>query len=231
MKKLSIKTGCRIVVVLIVLSFAVTGILISLLPDTIPAHYNFAGEVDRYGSKYEHITFPIIAGLFGSGYALWARHMAKKKEQEDTARVLIYVAMFGVLLFTGMGIYYAWKAVAADPSIPAVMAAPDAMKFISIAVGLLLVLLGNVMPKATRNALFGLRTKWSMANDEAWRRSQRFGGFASVITGFVLVIASIFLEGMASLIFCSIAGILWAALCIAASRYFYLQTSQKEEKL
>lgn len=35
----------------------------SHLPDQVPAHFNFKGEVDRYGSKYELIILPVI-GLF-----------------------------------------------------------------------------------------------------------------------------------------------------------------------
>jgi len=33
------------------------------IPDKVPGHFNAAGEVDRWGSKYELITLPIIALL------------------------------------------------------------------------------------------------------------------------------------------------------------------------
>ena len=33
------------------------------LPEQVPGHYNAAGEVDRWGSKYEILTLPII-GVF-----------------------------------------------------------------------------------------------------------------------------------------------------------------------
>ena len=36
------------------------------IPDTVPAHFNAAGEVDRFGSKYEFLILPIIGlMLFG----------------------------------------------------------------------------------------------------------------------------------------------------------------------
>lgn len=31
------------------------------IPNEIPMHYNFAGEIDRWGSKYEMIFLPIIS--------------------------------------------------------------------------------------------------------------------------------------------------------------------------
>ena len=54
---------------------------------------------------------------------------------------------------------------------------PDAMKFVSMILGALLIFCGNIMPKAGRNAVFGLRTRWSMKNDRVWQQqSQRFCG-------------------------------------------------------
>ncbi len=37
-------------------------VLLSLpfLPDKIPAHYNAAGNITRWGSKYENLLFPVI---------------------------------------------------------------------------------------------------------------------------------------------------------------------------
>ena len=41
------------------------------LPDKVPAHYNIAGEVDRWGSKGLLIALPIIGGvIFGAMHAL-----------------------------------------------------------------------------------------------------------------------------------------------------------------
>ncbi len=42
--------------------------------------------------------------------------------------------------------------------------------------GIAFVICGNIMPKSDRNEAFGLRTPWSLSNDEVWRKSQRFGG-------------------------------------------------------
>ena len=39
----------------ILLCIVGTAILLIFTPDTIPVHYNFAGEVDRFGSKYENL--------------------------------------------------------------------------------------------------------------------------------------------------------------------------------
>ena len=56
--------------------------------------------------------------------------------------------------------------------------------------------LGNIMPKAERNSLFGLRTKWSMANDRCWQQSQRFAGYVFVITCILGVMICSLLPGL-----------------------------------
>lgn len=42
---------------LVAISVVGTAVLIVFMPDTVPAHYNFAGEIDRWGSKYENFAF------------------------------------------------------------------------------------------------------------------------------------------------------------------------------
>ena len=38
----------------------ITGITLSFLPDTVPMHYDAEGVIDRWGSKYENLEFPLI---------------------------------------------------------------------------------------------------------------------------------------------------------------------------
>ena len=48
-------------------------LVFSHLPNQIPAHYNFAGEVTRYGSKYELFIFPLLALLLSAFLAFMTR--------------------------------------------------------------------------------------------------------------------------------------------------------------
>lgn len=57
--------------------------------------------------------------------------------------------------------------------------------------GIAFVICGNIMPKSDRNEAFGLRTPWSLSNDEVWRKSQRFGGYAMIASGVLTVVAGL----------------------------------------
>ena len=224
------KYSYGILIVLIALSLAVSGVALTFLPDTVPVHYNFAGEVDRFGSKFEYLLFPVIMGVVGAIFGLAAWKCGKKdgKESALTEKIMFWSAIFEVLLFSGLGLYFMWKAATYTPGDTGPAVSPDFMRFIGMGVGLLLVLLGNVMPKARKNTLFGLRTKWSMADDEVWRKSQRFGGFSAVALGFLLIVTGIFMDSIPHLILCMAVGTVWAGVSIWMSYRFYMETLQKQ---
>jgi uncharacterized membrane protein len=58
---------------------------------------------------------------------------------------------------------------------------------VALAVGVLLLALGNVMGKARHNAVFGLRTPWTLADPRVWDKAHRFLGRGWVLAGLALV--------------------------------------------
>ncbi len=54
--------------------------------------------------------------------------------------------------------------------------------------GVALIATGQLMPRTSRNWLFGFRTKWSMASDENWVRAQRVGGRACTMGGAAIAV-------------------------------------------
>ena len=214
------RLGCA----LIVLGFVGAAVFFMLAPDTVPAHYNAAGEIDRMGSKYEYIAFPCIAAVSGAIFLLLAKRARARKWEsyELTEKIFLVSAIAELLLFHGLGGYTMWKAAAytEGASLPA-MPAIDMMRVISLVLGILLIVLGNAMPKARMNVLFGVRTSWSMSGDEVWRKSQRFGGFTSVLAGALLLADAMFREGVANFLVFTAVTVIWAVVSIAASYRYY----------
>jgi uncharacterized membrane protein len=52
-------------------------------------------------------------------------------------------------------------------------------------VGVMLVVVGNVLPQARPNWFFGIRTPWTLSNDRVWERTHRVGGYLMVAAGIV----------------------------------------------
>ena len=188
----------------VILLFIVgTAILLILTPDTIPVHYNFAGEVDRFGSKYENLIWPIFTITMGAFFILLAKQKRKKGETVNE-KILLYT---GICTLLCVMLKHPRRIIVCE--------------FTGIAIGILLVILGHIMPKMRRNAMFGLRTKWSMTNDSVWQKSQRFGGIASVLCGLAMIVISAFVPGVWNLFVMTVIIIVWLILCIIASYRYY----------
>ena len=207
-----------------------TVIFLILSPDRIPVHYNFAGEVDRIGSKYENLIWPGFAIGMGVFFLLMAR-IPRKKGEKTNEKVLMIAGVCTLVFFTLLGFYFMLKALRYDPQAASQVSYDDVNRFVSIGIGALLVVLGNIMPKMRRNALFGLRTKWSMSNDNVWQKSQRFGGIASVIAGFFMIILALFVPGIWNVLVMTIVIVIWLILCIVASHRYYLEDQDKKDNM
>ncbi len=96
----------RITVILIVFGFIGTAVFLMLAPDIMPAHYNSAGVVDRMGSKYEYILFPVISAGMGGIFLLLA-----KQTRALTEKIFLATAIGEVLLFHGIGVSAMWAAI------------------------------------------------------------------------------------------------------------------------
>jgi len=67
----------------------------------------------------------------------------------------------------------------------------DVSRGVAAGVGVLLVILGNFMGKVTRNFFVGIRTPWTLASEEVWLRTHRFGGRLFVLAGLVLFVLAV----------------------------------------
>lgn len=61
-----------------------------------------------------------------------------------------------------------------------------------IFVGIVLIVVGNYIPKTRQNYTVGIRTPWTLNNEENWNKTHRFGGKILVISG-IMTILSVFI--------------------------------------
>ena len=79
------------------------------------------------------------------------------------------------------------------------------VRFLAFLMGLFMIFIGNVSPKIKEtNKHFGFRVPWIMNNDEAFRKTQRFFGFASMVSGVIFILISLFAGNKLALFLVSI---------------------------
>ncbi len=213
--------------VILMLSVILTAVIIILSPDVIPAHYNAVGEVDRFGSKYENLIFPAIVFAVAAGSLLLLKWKKKNNATETEQKILLSTTIFLLLLFTAMGVFFGITAINYSNN-PTELSTDTMNKFTSIGLGVLFIVLGNIMPKVRRNAVFGLRTKWSMENDSVWQKSQRFGGFSAVVCGLILIILAVVVPGIWNMVVLAVTVFVWSVACIVASYCYWKRDCNKQ---
>jgi uncharacterized membrane protein len=75
--------------------------------------------------------------------------------------------------------------------------------------GVFLIVIGNVMPRARSNWWFGVRTPWTLSSERVWARTHR-------VAGYLLICAGITMLGTAALPSSWTAAIAGVAVLVAA---------------
>lgn len=169
-------------------------IALPLLPDKIPAHYDFNMNIDRWGSKYESLIMPAATILMTAFMYAMSRFSAKQENGESNEKVMLISGAAINLLFTAMTVWSLVLALKAVHGIETSGSLP--IKIIFICMGIVIAIVGNFMPKCKLNSVIGLRTKWSMANEDVWFKCQRFGGVMFVVCGISMALLSAILDSM-----------------------------------
>lgn len=208
---MSKKTKKTILYILMFLPLAVTLAVLPMLPEQIPAHYGFDFQVDRWGSKYEALIYPVTTILFGLFMLGMAKLAARQEESGKNNENVCILTGIALLLFfnvmTGYSLYTDFERVEnlADVSI-------DMYGLIFAMTGVVMIIIGNIMPKLRMNSVSGLRTVWSMKNETTWKKSQRFGGISLMTAGTLILVVSCFVRGIACAV-CAL-GILTVVLAV-----------------
>lgn len=204
------------------LPLAAVLIALPFLPDTIPAHYDFHGEITRWGSKYESLIFPILTIFFGFFMLGMARYCAKKEEDgKNNENICLITGIASLILFNALTGYSLYTDFTKVENLS--LAVVDINQITCGILGISMIIIGNIMPKARLNSMLGLRTSWSMKNEWTWKKSQRFGGILFIIAGIIICAVSCLTKGMTCFLW--VMGIL--SVVIMISVYYTYEIAKK----
>lgn len=168
--------------VLIGITIAASAIVYPRLPARVPVHWGAGGQVDRYGSRLVGVwLLPLMMVAVWLLLRFLPRIDPRRANYEKFADtydlfveslVALLLVMQGVMLATALG-----QRVPMNRVVPAL-------------VGVLLVILGNALPRARPNWWFGIRTPWTLSSDRVWMRTHRVGGYLLVAAGLLMLVAA-----------------------------------------
>ena len=213
----------------------VTSFILQFFPDKIPMHYDLEGNIDRWGNKAESLIFPIIILFISLFWTLFIYHFEKKiktaktekdvMEAKSNAKILSIVGICMAVMFSFMHFFSMYSSYV--EAIEEMEHAKVNIANVScVLLGIMFIVLGNFIPKTKKNGTVGVRTVWSMYNDNTWRKSNLFGGAAMVIIGVLTIITSIFVSGGVSTVLMLVYLLIFVIATVAYSKKVYNQENK-----
>ena len=147
--------------------------LLPFLPEQIPMHFNYQWEIDGYGSKLSFILMPLLLIGLGLLFQLLphidplGKNYARFQKRVDHSFIALSLFMIGTELIM----------ILAAASIDFIK--PDIL-FQGL-FGLLFMFLGNIFPKIKHNYFMGIKTPWTISNEDNWTMTHRFGFLAAFL--------------------------------------------------
>jgi uncharacterized membrane protein len=151
------------------------------LPPLVPTHWNLHNRANGYSPKW--MLFVIVPGMMTITMSLflllpWLSPKQFAVDAFQLTYLYIMVVMLGLLAYIHAVMLWA-----------ALSAAPDVGRAILGGLFLLFALLGNVLGKVRRNFYLGVRTPWTLANEQVWNATHRFAAktfFVGGLLGLIL---------------------------------------------
>lgn len=158
------------------------------IPDDaqIAIHWNIQGEIDNYASKgWGLFTTPLIALAMG-GLLKALPHMEPRRKNLEKSPKLVGATWIGVMMvmwvahITVVGTALGWQI--------------DIIQLITIAIGFMMLLIGNYAAKSKSMFMVGIRTPWTLSSDTVWAKTHRLGGRLFMLGGIVMIVAPLTLS-------------------------------------
>jgi len=202
---------------IIAIAVVASAVVYPRLPETIPTHWNMDGQPDGWSSRaFGAWITPLLLlftwGLFrvlpaidprGANYARFGGAF----EAIIDSLMLFLLGMHIVLLRAGLG-------------------HPVQMQRIGpFGVGVLLTVIGNLLPRARPNWFIGIRTPWTLSSDRVWEKTHRLGGRLFVAGGILIALVSLFWVQWAHVVLITVVLLATAATLI----YSYLEWKREQD--
>ncbi len=169
--------------ILFLVTFLIALISYSYLPEQIPVHFDIAGNVDRYAGKIYIFLAPFVI-LIMNVFAELFKNVDPKREAYNKFNKQYYMIFLLVSLLMMIIQLYT---IAFSLNIK-IMNISILMPF---AVGLLFAIIGNYMPKFKQNFYAGIRTSWTLSDEEVWFKTHRLGGKIWFVGGIAMMVSAI----------------------------------------
>lgn len=167
----------------------------------LPVHWSATGEPDRMADASVALAMPVLVCALVSGLMFAIPKLEPLQDGLDRSASLLRTTWASLLALMVLMEFFV-AAPAFDLSLPASVPI--------VGVGLLLIAIGNALPKSRPGFFIGIRTPWSLIDDDNWVATHRLGSRTMIAAGAMIVLSAVLpLAPVARMI------VFWAAIATA----------------
>jgi len=181
---------------IIMISFIIGISFYSLLPDKVASHWNAKGEVDGYMSKFGGLfLMPVISLVLLLLFIIIPKidplkhNIEKFRKYFNGFIVLMMLFLFYLYILTilwNIGVRF---------------------NFVHLLVPIFSIFFyycGILIQKAQRNWFIGIRTPWTLSNEQVWNKTHKIGGKLFKIAGIISLIGILLPEYALFFVICPV---------------------------
>ncbi|MBM0064848.1 SdpI family protein [Alkalicoccobacillus gibsonii] len=166
------------------------------LPDQLAVHWTGEAVTGSLPTLTAVSLMPIvmvILFILAKGLTLLMSKQAQNQKTVSLVELALLGGLMSILFVCHLVIILTGSGLSLDTEL-----------IFGISLGLLLMVLGNVMPQLKRNMIFGARNQYTLKNDKVWSIVNRFAGWAFFICGLFIVIGVIIIPSYQAVLIVSI---------------------------
>ncbi|MED3955152.1 SdpI family protein [Priestia aryabhattai] len=185
------------------------------LPATMPIHWGANGEADGFATKINAMILTVgIMVLIYFIIAFVPRIDPRKENYKYFSKTYNILLNAVLLLFFFVNMSTILQGLGYN--VPMSYIAP-------IMAGLVFIIIGNYLQRVRSNYFMGIRTPWTLSNENVWKKTHRLSGKIFFIGGLLILISAFLPDGYKSVI-------MWGSivLCVAIP-YLYSYLAYKKE--
>lgn len=169
----------------LVAAMFISGFLaLPFMPNPAPIHWNIVGEPDGYGSPlFAVLLAPFIALLMVILMPLLPKFDPRRENYVEFDRSYRLIMQVLVIFFALVHVLVIGAALGWPISVPRTM---------MVGMGIMFGIIGNELGRIQPNYFVGIKTPWTLADPENWRRTHRVGGRMMAGAGMLMVVLGLF---------------------------------------
>ena len=153
------------------------------LPAQVPIHWDAQGHVNGWAPRFWAAAVPVLV-MTGLAVVFASLPVISPRKFE----IRPFARTYGIIVLATL----AFTLVIGTVALLAGAGYPVSVQLVApVAVGALLLVIGNFMGKFRKNFFVGIRTPWTLASDAVWERTHRFAGWLFMLAGLVWIVGGL----------------------------------------